>query len=405
MLTYIQTKDESKCCGCRACEQACPKDAIIMAKNHEGFLYPQLNEKLCVNCGICEKVCPVMQSPDKQKIRSIFAVQHKDNEILKKSSSGGAFRLLADHVIENGGCVAGCVWDENYNPVFSIAKTIPELLPMQGSKYLSSNTLNVYSEIEKELKNGKTVLFTGAPCQCAGLLKYLRKPYENLITADFLCHGMPSQEIFDYYLDSIEKKHGISKSNGRALHSYSFRDKEKRGWGLVTSYTYQKNGNIQKRYNVGLTDSYDYGFLSGYFNRYSCYSCPFRGSDRFTDFTFCDYWGIEKFIPDKLDYSKGCSALSVNSSAAEMILEQLKGKAIIEETQVEYVARDNSTLVHTEKENIPALRREMYNLLRNNSWKTIAKKHLRPKKYMIKRVWYSIPVDLAKKIKKVIKVK
>ena len=237
MLTYIETKDESKCCGCRACEQACPKDAIIMAKNHEGFLYPQLKEDLCVNCGICERTCPIMQAPAKQKIHSILAVQHKDDGILKKSSSGGVFRLLADYVIENGGYVVGCVWDENYNPVFKMAKTIPELLPMQGSKYLSSDTLDIYSEVEKSLKDGKTVLFTGAPCQCAGLLKFLRKPYDNLITADFLCHGMPSQKIFDHYLDSIEKTHGISKDNGRALLSYSFRDKEKRGWGLVTSYS------------------------------------------------------------------------------------------------------------------------------------------------------------------------
>lgn len=419
MLTYIQNKDEKLCCGCRACEQICPKQAISMQKNSEGFFYPVLNEAVCVNCGLCEKVCPMMNRPDGEPFKAVYAVQHNDEEILKDSSSGGVFRLLADEVIRNGGYVVGCVWNECYQPVLRIAHSLEELMPMQGSKYLSSDTNTVYAQVKKLLDEGKTVLFTGTPCQCAGILKFLRKPYENLLTADFLCHGVPSQLAFDSYLDAIEKRHRIRPTNAggalcpptekdrknsskvRGITSYKFRDKEKRGWGHVSTYTWTHGGKARKHYAVGMTDPYDFGFLNGYFNRYSCYTCPFRGGKRFTDFTFCDYWGIERY--HDIDSHKGVSAVSINSERAESYIAGLKDKALWVATEAKNVAVDNPALLHIHEEHIPDLRFCIYDEIKTHGWPEVEKKYLICKNSIIKKVWYSVPCEYANLLKRILR--
>ena len=410
MLKYIETQDESLCCGCRACEQVCPVKAITIRNNQAGFLYPALREDVCIECKLCETVCPAMNKPKTNKPINVYAVQHKNSEILKESSSGGVFRLLADKIIKSGGCVVGCKWDENYQPVLSIADTIAELLPMQGSKYLSSNTLDVYTQVEKRLKKGQTVLFTGAPCQCAGMINYLRKNYDNLITADFLCHGMPSQQIFDHYLDEIEKhllinsrdkkNYGIvSGTLKRKITSYKFRDKEKKGWGIVSSYTWIHDGKECKHYRVGMTDDYICGFLKGYFNRYSCYSCSFRGEDRFTDFTFCDYWGVQKYHQELVS-SNGVSAVTVNTSRGVAYVDQIQDEAIWIQTETNKVAKENPTLVHGEPERIPEIRSKMYKMLNNQKWNSVARKYFRDTNYWANRIWYAMPNSITKYIKK-----
>lgn len=400
MLAYLSSGDESKCCGCRSCEQACPVNAISMGTNEEGFLYPVLHEDLCVNCSLCEKVCPVMSRPAGQPPKAVYAIQHRDGALLSKSSSGGAFRLLADYVIDQGGCVAGCVWNNNFEPIFQLAYTHDELGPMQGSKYLSSDTGRVYIQIKDELDAGRQVLFTGTPCQCAGLLSFLQRPYENLLTADFLCHGVPSQQIFDWRLESIRKENRIpvSPTVPQGITSYAFRDKEKRGWGLVTSYTWQRKGGTKKRYAVGLTDPYEFGFLNGYFNRYICYSCPFRGKERFTDFTFCDFWGVERHHPE-FDAQKGVSALALNTQKAEKMFTQVKERTIAVETNIENVAEDNPSILRRTSEHIPETRRFIYKKICVECWKSIAKKYLRCDKYYAKKLWYALPSQITKIIK------
>ncbi len=206
MLIYLASKDESKCCGCGACREICPKNAISMQLNKEGFLYPRIDNSRCIDCKLCENVCPEMVDPAKVVPVDIYAVQIKNKDELFESSSGGVFRLVADSVIRQGGHVVGCVWNDRMEPVLTITDTLDGLRPMQGSKYLSSSTEHTYLQTKELLDNGKMVLFTGLPCQCAGLLNYLRKPYKNLLTMDFLCHGVPSQIVFDAYKESREKK-------------------------------------------------------------------------------------------------------------------------------------------------------------------------------------------------------
>ncbi len=418
MLNYLKTKDDAQCCGCRACEQICPKNALTMQKNGEGFLYPTLKDALCVNCGLCEKACPVMNRPEGDRIQAVYAIQHKDEKILNDSSSGGAFRLLADEMIRRGGSVVGCVWDERYQPTLRVAHSLDELPSMQGSKYLSSDTKAVFGEIKELLESGKEVLFTGTPCQCAGLLTYLRKPCEKLLTADFICHGVPSQFVFDCYLDAIESRHGISVGSKkdanislsppthqyRGITSYKFRDKEKRGWGLVSAYTWLHKNKERKHFAVGMTDPYIYGFLNGYFNRYICYSCPFRGANRFTDFTFCDYWGFGAHH-NELDANKGVSAIAINSEKGKQYYQFVKNKIFSVKTEAEWVAKRNPSLISPEQERIPLIRKGIYAEIKKIGWNTVAKKHLYCKRRALKQICYAMPNGFTKAIRSLLKGK
>lgn len=396
MIRYVLNNDESLCCGCRACQHACPVGAISMAPNGEGFLYPVVDRDRCVGCGLCSRVCPMEHRPAGEPVRAVYAVQHRDAAILKASSSGGVFRMLADQVLRGGGCVAGCKWDGENRPVLAVAEREEELGPMQGSKYLSSDTGSVYTQVKQRLENGQTVLFTGAPCQCAGLLNYLKKPYDNLITADFLCHGMPSQQIFDAYVSALEERYGAKG------YDFRFRDKEARGWGMAMSFRYRKNGKEKKVCNIGWTDPYQNGFIHGYFNRYSCYACPFRGDQRFTDLTFCDYWGVERHHP-LIPREKGVSAVSVNSEKGARLQAALSRTGDWTPTDPAAAAEENPSLLHQTVEKIPPLRRTIYDSIRREGWETVAKKHLRTSHSWLKKLWYRLPRDLTGKLKNLIK--
>lgn len=396
MLEFIKKSDESLCCGCKACEQICPKNAIELTPNDEGFFYPELNKEKCIHCRLCEEICPMMNKPLENEIKDIYAVQINDQKVLLNSSSGGAFRLLADTVIEKGGYVVGCIWGQGYRPVLEIACSKSQLLPMQGSKYLASDTNNIYMRVEKLLKSDELVLFTGTPCQCAGLINYLRRDYENLLVADFLCHGVPSQKAFDAYIKQIYKKNKIKDIDTA---EYKFRDKTKMGWGIVSSYSWKKGKKKYKKYFVGLIDSYDYAFTQGYLNRYSCYSCPFRGKERCSDFTFSDFWGYDRFYDD-LDISKGLSALSINTDKAEEIKNKLINKARIRKTTVEHVAIENPAILECTEDKIPEIRKSIYIEIEKTGWERTARKYFRCNNWFLRKIWYMIPTPVMRIIKK-----
>lgn len=393
MNQYLLTQDESRCCGCRACQQICPQNAISMAPNKEGFLYPVLDAQKCIQCGLCSGVCPVEHPPRGTPPLSAYAVQHRDDAVLLQSSSGGAFRLLADEILESSGCVVGCKWGEGFRPVLDIAETKQDLSAMQGSKYLSSDTGHVFSQVQERLDAGQQVLFTGAPCQCAGLKTYLKKDYDNLLTADFLCHGMPSQQIFDAYRKDLESR------AGSPVYDIRFRDKSARGWGMAFSYKYRRRGKEKKVTNIGWTDPYQYGFIQGYFHRYSCYACPFRGSSRFTDFTFCDYWGVENFHPE-IPSAKGVSAVTVNTGKAARLWQTVLPRIHGTPTQPQAVAAENPTLLKPVTERIPDLRGSIYEEISQDGWRSAARRHLRVRHCFLKKLWYHVPREQAAKLKK-----
>ena len=205
----ICVQDKSKCSGCHACSSICPKKCISLVADEEGFLYPKVNEKECLNCNLCEQVCPFLNpiGISKDEAPIAYAAKNLDEGTRTKSSSGGVFTAIAEHVIGQGGIVFGSAFDSPYNVVHIGVQKKDELQRLRGSKYVQSKIGNTYQEAKEALVSGRVVLFTGTPCQIGGLKAFLKKDYPNLYTQDLICHGVPSPKIFKEYKKFIEKKY------------------------------------------------------------------------------------------------------------------------------------------------------------------------------------------------------
>lgn len=211
MIDIIQKQD---CCGCEACVQICPKGCMCMVEDTEGFLYPQVDKSVCVNCGLCEKVCPVIHQNKSRTPLKVYAAKNMDEEVRLKSSSGGIFTLLAESVIKRGGVVFGAKFDDEWMVVHDYTDNIEGVAAFRGSKYVQSIIGNAYRKVEQFLKSGRMVLFTGTPCQIAGLKKYLRKEYKKLLAVDLVCHGVPSPKVWQMYLEETNRSKVIDKKRG-----------------------------------------------------------------------------------------------------------------------------------------------------------------------------------------------
>ncbi len=301
MINYNQNE---LCTGCGACEQICPKGAIKLTENDEGFLYPVIDKEKCINCNKCSKVCQI-NNIDKiihKNKPKYYAGFKKNKEERRKSASGGIADAIAQYVIQKGGYICAAAWiDGELKHI--ITNNYNDFNYMRGSKYFQSKIGHCYKEIENLLKDDKIVAFIGTPCQAAGLRLFLGKEYKNLYIADIICHGVPSQKIFNRFLDD----NGI-KSAGESHITIDFRDG---GW---------KDRNLSIRHDDKLVysnnkTSYVDGFLNNLFLRNSCYKCPFSQEYRCSDITIGDYWGIER-LDKSLDDNLGVSLISVNSFAA-----------------------------------------------------------------------------------------
>lgn len=199
----ISITSKEMCCGCAACEQRCPKSCIVMREDEEGFLYPQTDMSKCIDCGLCEKVCPVLNQGEKRKPLYVYAAKNKNPQIQLYSSSGGVFTHIAEQIIQNNGVVFGARFDENWAVKHDYTETLEGLAAMRGSKYVQSRIGSTYQQAKDFLEAGRLVLFSGTPCQIRGLKLFLAKEYENLLTVDLVCHGVPSPEIWRQYLHEI----------------------------------------------------------------------------------------------------------------------------------------------------------------------------------------------------------
>lgn len=215
----IHIIDKSKCCGCNACVQRCPKQCIAMQVDEEGFLYPVVDQSVCIDCGLCEKVCPVINLNEPRQPLQVLAAKNRNEEQRLRSSSGGIFILLAEHIIKQGGVVFGARFDKNWEVEHAYAETLEELEPLMRSKYVQSRIGNTYKEAEQFLKQGRQVLFVGTPCLIAGLKKFLRKEYENLLAVDFICHGVPSPGVWRRYLEEIKSERSEDAGKNTVLSS------------------------------------------------------------------------------------------------------------------------------------------------------------------------------------------
>lgn len=317
----IHVTDKHQCCGCGACVQRCPKQCISMKEDHEGFLYPVVDESVCIDCELCDKSCPIQNKAEAIEPQRVLAAKNKNEADRLQSSSGGVFIALAQDVIEAGGVVFGAVWDDKWEVKITYAETMEGVYPMMGSKYLQARTGRAYAEAERFLKEGREVLFTGAPCQIAGLHCFLRKEYENLLTVDFLCHGAPSPGVWRRYLKELMRGNTVSQSPNymSPIEDIKFRDK-RLGWEKYSFTVLKKPAPLSCPFNE---DAFMRGFLANIYLRPSCYGCASKNGVSHSDLTIGDFWGINRIMPD-FDDDKGISVVMINTIGGGRIFDRLK---------------------------------------------------------------------------------
>lgn len=297
----IRIDRPTDCCGCEACAQRCPKQCIAMRADAEGFLYPHIDTAVCIDCGLCERVCPVLRQEQPRKPIAVYAAKNPDERIRMESSSGGVFTLLAEQTIRAGGVVFGARFDEAWEVVHDSTETIEGLAAFRGSKYVQSRIGTSFARAEEFLKQGRQVLFSGTPCQIAGLNRFLRRSYDNLLTVDVVCHGVPSPLVWRRYLDGI--------GGGTTVSRISMRDKST-GWTHFRIRISDTDRNLVNA-TVG-DDPFMKGFLANLYLRPVCHACPAKSGRSGSDLTIADFWGIRRVLPHFAD-DKGVSLVLTNT--------------------------------------------------------------------------------------------
>lgn len=365
--------EKKYCCGCLSCVQKCPKNAIKIVVDSGGFKYPEINKDKCINCGLCRKCCPVLKDDkNHEKTTEAYACINKDKNTRLNSSSGGIFSLIATNILKKGGYVVGAVFNKSSEVVHKIINNLEELSNLYGSKYVQSDTNEIYRQVEDLLKKQKLVLFTGTPCQIAGLYSFLRKEYTNLITQDIICHGVPSPKLWSKYIELQKEKNGHIKSiNMRA---------KQNGW---------KNYNMQIRFDKKTNeylnnhnhDDYMKLFLSDICLRESCYNCQFkRNKKQISDITLGDFWGIENIVPE-MDDDLGVSLVLINSDKGKKLFEEIANRIEIKSVDFNEAAKYNTALFHSVKE--PKNRTKFFSDIDKIKFKKIAKKYVNNKNVLV----------------------
>lgn len=336
----IQVKE--LCSGCGVCASLCPKDCIAMVPDEEGFLYPRVNKELCIGCGLCKKRCPVINKTQRtgDEVTS-FAARAKDEEILSKSSSGGIFTLLAKSVLSKGGVVFGAAFCHDLSVKHTYVEDEAELNQLQGSKYVQSRIGESYKQAKAFLEDGRQVLFTGTPCQIGGLYALLGKDYENLITQDIICHGVPSPMVWQSYVATLETEMGAR------LQEVRFRDKRFDWKNYSLFYSFENGVQYNRSRNE---DLYFRAFLMNMCLRPSCHQCAFKDKHRQSDITLADFWGIEN-VCDAFDYKNGASLVMVNSQKGKELFEALSQQMVVGQVDFEKAIAFNSAMLNSSPRN------------------------------------------------------
>ncbi len=315
-MIRIQKREE--CCGCTACEQICPQHCITLTPDDEGFLYPQINLERCIDCHLCEKACPVINQNKERTPIEVYAAYNKNEEVRKSSSSGGIFSLIAEEVINKKGVVFGVKFDEELNVSFDYTESFKGLNQFRGSKYVQASLNNTYKQVLDFLKDERLVLFTGTPCQIAGLKSFLKKDYPNLLLVDLICEGVPSPKVWRKYLQEetekqLKKNKSQSPISETIIQKFTFRDKSK-GWkqhGITFQIVDQRS-----KTSIPVSIYRDSAYLQALFHyvilRPICYTCPFKKCKSHSDITIADYWGINILHPE-MDDDKGTSMVFINT--------------------------------------------------------------------------------------------
>lgn len=321
------------CTGCSACKAVCPKGAISMTPDSEGFLRPSIDATLCVQCHACERVCPVLHPGTKDESPTCYAAKSMDDTVRMASSSGGIFSVLAKAIFARGGVVFGCVWEmPSLVAIHAKAENEEELAAMRGSKYVQSDLRETFREAKASLEAGRAVLFSGTPCQIAGLNRFLGKAYATLFMVEIICHGVPSPAVFEKCKADVEALHH------HRLTSFAFRKKSPSWRQGKVCYTFDHGEVIDGK--CYLDDTYVKAFLKDLSLRPSCYQCVAREGRSGADITLGDFWGIEKVCP-QLDDDRGTSAVLVHTAKGRVLWNEIVASLEVQPVTVAEVVAGN----------------------------------------------------------------
>jgi len=335
----IEIKDKTQCCGCKACGDSCPVNAISFPVDHEGFWYPFVDKEKCIECHRCEQVCPMLH-PEKTSVTKlddlrVYGGYHKDIVIRFDSTSGGTFSALAQQMYSEKGYVSGAIYTENFDVVNFISNSKRDLRKLRSSKYVQSDAAGLYRKIETLLKQGEKVLACGSPCQMAGLRSYLGKEYENLVIVDFLCRACNSPKVFHKYLEDLEQRYESK--------IIAIKDKNKdHGWRSLARKITFEDGQVY--YGEGHEDDYRRGYHGNFFERPSCYDCQFKGMPRKADISLADFWGIEN-VDASLDKDVGTSMIFINTPKGQAFFDKVKDRLHVKEFPFDVAEKGNHSVI------------------------------------------------------------
>lgn len=371
----ISVTDKSLCSGCSACASRCPMHCITMAEDQEGFLYPQIDKKVCIDCGLCEKVCHVLNTAEEHLPIAAIGAQNNDSAILMNSSSGGIFSLLAENTIKSNGVVFGARFDEGWQVLLDYTDNMEGVAALRKSKYVQARTANSYEECERFLKNGRNVLFSGTPCQIAGLRNYLQKPYDNLCTVDVACHGTPSPKIWGAYIKHI--KEILKGSSSETIYSYLK--------NLGFSLYYDEDKSYLELRSKRHENHYMSPFIFSQILRPSCYACKCKNFSSGSDLTLADFWGVQKNHPD-VNSRKGISLILVNTRKGMIAIDSIPIDSF--KTNMEAAIKENKALTNSSR--LPSSRGSIFAEMEErkllNNLRVITKKNVNATRSPLKQV-------------------
>lgn len=351
----IDIKDKKDCCGCNACFDICPKQCISLKTDIEGFWYPEVDKDKCIDCHLCEKACPQLHVEELKHNEFekpvCFAAIHKNIETRFASTTGGMFSALAEQMYEEGGYVGGAIYREDWSVAHFISNNPDDLQRIRQSKYSQSDTRGFFAEVKRLLTAGEKVLVCGSPCQMAGLRRFLRKNYDQLIIVDYVCKSITSPKFYQKYLDYWERKAGSK------LVSFKFKDKEL-GWrSLVKRFDFKNGKTMYSR--AFDNDLYSTAYHSNVVSRPSCYDCQFKGFPRISDITIADFWGCEKKPEYKeLDDNAGTSAVIINNQHGLDFFKKIEKRIKCVPAQIEDMIPGNPAIVTNQK--LPRVNRDEF---------------------------------------------
>ena len=370
------------CCGCAACANICAHKAITMIEGERGFILPAIDESKCVDCGLCQKFCDFKK--DKQydcNTKHTYSVICKDADVVKHSSSGGAFTALSDVILREGGMIVGAIVESDFTVHHVITGDASERDKMRGSKYVQSSMGFIYVAIKDALKSGKKVLFSGTPCQCAAVRRFFSNKYENLYLVDFLCHGVPSNKLFKEHISFLE---GIY---GKRINKYYFRSK-RYGWNAYSNTeTHHEDGSVGTKL---INQAFLRFFSSSLSLRDGCFHCKYRSQNRCSDVTIADFWDIEKLTGK--DNFTGASLVLLNTEKGKSLINESKDNVDLKEFQYDKV----SYRIQLSPDPYPQKYKEFWDTYTSNGYPAVVHRYFNNS--LKKRVDYTLR-KIAKKIR------